>query len=104
MNSATGTRHDNNAEQESTDKRRGMKLVSRTEGHKTRRALRIGISEDLFSTPSDPIDRLSSSSNLVTQVETSSERRAPLVERPRVAMYIALATGLVFGFLIGRRL
>ena len=105
MNSATETKHDNNAEEESGDKRRGMKLVSRNEGHRTRPALRIGISEDLFSTPSNPIHRFLSSNNLVVQDEAQVlDASLGQQERPRAAIYIALATGLVFGFLIGRRL
>lgn len=111
MNSATGTKPENLSEQDRTSRRRGMKLVSDTQ---SRKAFRIGISDDLSETirsaeTHQMSPKKSSGPKLDDKKRPEDDRMAIDEANGSGAVGIvttiaaAALTGMLFGYLLRRR-
>ena len=95
MNSATEQLGIENNEENTSDRRRGMKLVAGTGPKKRQNKVRIDVSDEVFG-PEPPRKRPSSPER---KYETPSLTPFPA----EVTIGIAVLAGLVIGYFVGRR-
>lgn len=109
MNTATGTKQDNAADQDLDDRRRGMKLVA---GKKVGKAFRIEVADDMFATPRpagdapamvEPDRNPSTNNKSPVYVTDGDGHEASVFGAAGLTFGAAVISGMILGYLAGRR-
>lgn len=95
MNTATTAKSENDAEHESADRRRGMRLVS---GKRSGREFRIEIADDMF-------DDARCEERSIAEPQPTSNAVLRDWEPSKLPMILAVAAvaGILLGYLVGRQ-